>query len=412
VSSRARWKCKGRGVAGAGLLLLGIAIASCQEQLTSPSDCPALCPGGEQPVLDTTLLALGGVDSSFTGYIARGDGRALLASSGLPASEDRAVYRFASRSDSVSVRDTARAYAIDSVQLSFSLVARDTLVTGLKVFVFRLSPGVDSTTSFTDITAQIIPETLIDSIVVPDSVHSGVIRTSMLSGANLDRVAIPLGTGGVLAVGLAISADSPTGIRVGSAAGSNGATFVTFVTVDVPDTTSTIKHQSLNRSTSFNSFVTQSPLVPDPNLLTLGGEPSSRAIIRFALPPVLKDTATLVRATLELTPVTPILGLPGDSPVVWTKAVLADLGAKSPLSSDSLADTLLVPQADTVRIDVTRLVQGWQGSSTRPQAMFLHLEPEAASFSRPVFYSTRTADPTVYPRLRLTYMRPFPFENP
>jgi len=410
VKRRVRWR-KGRGVGSAGLVLLGLAIASCQERLTSPADCPALCPGGEQPVLDTTLLALPGLDSSFAGYVGRGSGRALLASNGLPASEDRAVYLFASRSDSVSVRDTVRAYAIDSVQLSFSLVARDTLVTGLKVFVYRLAPTVDSTATFTDVTAQMLPETLIDSIVVPDSVHTGVIRT-MLSGANLDRVAIPLGTGGQLAVGLAMSASSPTGIRVGSTAGSNGATFVTFVTVDVPDTTSTIKHQSLSRSTSFNTFVTQAPLVPDPNLLTVGGEPSSRALIRFPLPSVLKDTATLVRVTLELTPVTPVLGLPGDSAVVWTKAVLADLGAKSPLSSDSLGDTLSVPQVDTVRIDVTRLVQGWQGGSTRPPAVFLYLQPEAASFSRAVFYSTRTADPTVYPRLRVTYMRPFPFENP
>jgi hypothetical protein len=406
-----RWTRGGRRVGSAGLLLLALAIGSCQERLTSPADCPALCPGGEQAALDTALLALPGLDSSFTGYVAQGAGRALLVSNGLPASEDRAVYRFASRFDSVSVRDTVRAYAIDSAQLSFSLVARDTLVTGLKVFVYRLPPTVDSTATFTDVTAQFVPESLIDSIVVPDSVHTGLLSTT-LRGTDLDRVAIPLGTGGVLAVGLAVAANSPTGIRVGSTAGSNGATFVTFVTVDVPDTTTTIKHQSLSRSTSFNTFVTQAPVVPDPNLLTVGGEPSSRALVRFALPPVLKDSATLVRATLELTPVTPILGLPNDIAAVVSRAVLADLGAKSPVSTDSVPDTLSVPQADTVRIDITRLVQGWQGTSVRPNAIFLSLQPEAASFSRAVFYSTRTVDSTVHPRLRVTYMRTFPFENP
>jgi hypothetical protein len=168
----------------------------------------------------------------------------------------------------------------------------------------------------------------------------------------------------------------------------------------------------LSRSTSFNTFVTQSPLVPDPNLLTVGGEPSSRALVRFALPPVLKDSATLVRATIELTPVAPIQGLPTDVAAVVARAVLADLGAKSPVTTDSVPDTLAVPQVDTVRIDVTRLVQIWQGSSERPPALFLSLQPEAASFSRAVFYSTRAADPTVHPRLRVTYMRTFPFENP
>jgi hypothetical protein len=410
VSGGLRGTRRGRRVGSAGLFLLAVAIGSCQERLTSPADCPALCPGGEQAVLDTALLALPGLDSSFSGYVAQGAGKALLVSNGLPASEDRTVYRFASRSDSVSVRDTVHAYAIDSAQLSFSLVARDTLVTGLRVFVYRLPPTVDSTATFTDVTAQFVPETLIDSIVVPDSVHTGLVQT-MLRGPNLDRVAIPLGTGGVLAVGLAVAANSPTGIRVGSTAGSNGATFVTFVTVDVPDT-GTIKHQSLSRSTSFNTFVTQAPLVPDPTMLTVGGEPSSRALVRFALPPVLQDSATLVRATLELTPVTPILGLPNDLAAVVSRAVLADLGAKSPVSSDSVPDTLSVPQADTVRVDVTRLVQGWQGTSERPNAIFLSLQPEAASFSRAVFYSTRSVDSTVHPRLRVTYMRTFPFENP
>jgi hypothetical protein len=400
-------------VGRAGLLLLGVAIAGCQERLTSPADCPALCPGGQQPVLDTTLIALAGLDSSFTGYVERGGGKALLLSNGLPASEDRAVYRFASRPDSVSVRDTLRAYAIDSAQLSFSLVARDTLVPGLKVFVYRISPTVDSTATFTDVAAQLVPGSLIDSIPVPDSVHTGVFQT-MLRGTDLDRVAIPLGTGGLLAVGLAVAANSPTGIRVGSTAGSNGATFVTYVTVDVPDT-GTIKHQSLSRSTSFNTFVTQSPLVPDPNLLTVGGEPSSRALVRFALPPVLKDSATLVRATLELTPVAPLLGLPTDPDTIFSKAVLADLGAKSPVTTDAnfiVGDTLAVPQTDTVRLDVTRIAQLWQGSSERPAAIFLSLQPEAAGFTRAVFYSTRAGDPTVHPRLRVTYTRTFPFENP
>jgi len=410
VSSGSGWRGRGR-VASAGFWLLALAIASCQERLTSPADCPALCPGGQQQVLDTALRALPGLDSSYTGYVARGAGRALLVSNGLPASEDRTVYRFASRPDSVSVRDTVRAYAIDSVLLSFSLVARDTLATGIRLYIYRLPPTIDSTASFTDVTAQFVPENLIDSTGVADSVHRGLVQT-MLRGPALDRVAIPLGTGGVLAVGLAITANSPTGIRVGSTAGSNGATFVTFVTVDVPDTTTTIKHQSLSRSTSFNTFVTQSALVPDPNLLTVGGEPSSRALVRFALPPVLKDSATLVRATIELTPVAPIQGLPTDIAAVVSRAVLADLGAKSPVTADSVPDTLAVPQVDTVRIDVTRLVQLWQGSSPRPAALFLSLQPEAASFSRAVFYSTRAGDSTVHPRLRVTYMRTFPFENP
>jgi hypothetical protein len=37
--------------------------------------------------------------------------------------------------------------------------------------------------------------------------------------------------------------------------------------------------------------------------------------------------------------------------------------------------------------------------------------PEAASFTRPVFGSTRSGT-VAGPRLRITYLKPFPFENP
>ena len=66
-------------------------------------------------------------DSSFPrasdpggGYVDRGQGAALLVSNGFAATEDRAVYRFAARSDSIAVRDTLRAYTVDSVIIAAS----------------------------------------------------------------------------------------------------------------------------------------------------------------------------------------------------------------------------------------------------------------------------------------------------
>jgi hypothetical protein len=95
--------------------------------------------------------------------------------------------------------------------------------------------------------------------------------------------------------------------------------------------------------------------------------------------------------------------------------VLADLGAKSPVDSRFVVgDTIDVGTAGTVQLEIVRLMKGvWLGSS-RSAALVLSLTPdlEAASFSRPVFYSTRAADPAVRPRLRVSYLRAFPFENP
>ncbi len=394
------------------LAALGVVNVGCQERLTAPADCPALCPGGEARVFDTVLTPLPNSDTSYTGYVARTSPGALLVSNGLPASQDRAVYRFNARSDSIDVRDTLRPYVVDSALLSLNLIARDTAVNGLKLYLYRIDPGVDIDDTFASITQQLVPAAIIDSVLVADSVTSGLVQT-VLRGADVAKVALPTGAGGVLAVGIAMAADQPTGVRIGSSASGTGATFISYVTVDVPDTGS-VRRQSLTRAPAFNAYFTEAPLVPDPAFLTVGGEPSSRALLRFDLPEPIEDSATIVRATLELIPQSPMLGLPGDPALLQAKALLADLGAKSPVTMDErfiTADTLAVGGSDTVRLDMTPLVRLWQASTERPEAVFLSLLPEAGSFTRPVFGSTRSGTVGA-PRLRITYLKPFPFESP
>jgi hypothetical protein len=350
------------------------------------------------------------MDSSFTGYVARSSAGALLVSNGLPASEDRAVYRFNVRPDSIEVRDTLRAYTVDSALLSLNLIARDTLVNGLKLYLYRIDPEVDADDTFASIAAQLVPTAIIDSIEVPDSVNSGLVQ-AVLRGADVAKVDLPVGTGGILAIGIAMAAEQPSGIRLGASGAGTGASFISYVTLDVPDTGS-VRRQSVTRSPAFNTFVTASPLVPDDAFLSVGGEPSSRALLRFDLPEEIEDSATIVRATLELLPRSAMLGLPSDPALLQAKPLLADLGAKSPVDENFItADTLVVGSADTVRLDMTNIVRSWQASVNRPDALFLSLLPEGASFTRPVFGSTRSGTVGA-PRLRITYLKPFPFESP
>ena len=156
------------------------------------------------------------------------------------------------------------------------------------------------------------------------------------------------------------------------------------------------------------------PEVSDSTLLAVGGAPSARSLLRFDLPARIRDSATIVRATLELTPVAPITGLPFDPARLLARGVLADVGAKSPVSTSigRVPEDTLEIGATTVGIEAVRLVELWLGSSSRPSALILSLTPEAASFSRPVFYSTRATDPALRPRLRLSYLLSFPFETP
>jgi hypothetical protein len=211
-----------------------------------------------------------------------------------------------------------------------------------------------------------------------------------------------------------------TGARLGAVAAGNGGVFVTYATLDIPDT-GTAKLRTLSISPTFNSSVKAVPQTDDSTLLAVGGEPSARALIRFQLPARIKDSATVVRATLELTPVSPILGLPTDAARIQARAILTDLGAKSPAGAGVGRSGLFAPPVDTidagattVRFEAVRLVEGWLSPTSRPSALVLSLVSnlEAASFSRPVFYSTRAADQALWPRLRISYLLSFPFENP
>src|SRR6185437_7418738 len=112
------------------------------------------------------------------------------------------------------VRDTLRGYAVDSVAVTLTLLARDTLVDGLKVYLYRLPSTVDSTVTFADVESQLVEANLIDSIAVPDTLNSGAIHTT-LRGADVDRLGLTAGGDSVLAFGLRMAAIAPTGIRVG-----------------------------------------------------------------------------------------------------------------------------------------------------------------------------------------------------
>jgi hypothetical protein len=391
-----------------------LVVGGCRERLTSPSDCPALCPGGSSEVFDEVVELIPAADSSFRGYVQPYSAPALLVSNGLDGFETRGLVRFARRSDSVIVRDTARTYSIDSVALGFTLIARDTTLSGLQIQLYRVPRTIDSTTTYAAVDPAFVPSNLIRTIAVADTVRRGPIRT-VFSGADLGGLGIAASDSGVLALGIRIDAPAVTGIRLGSSGGGAAAAFTTYVTLNVPDT-GTARLRSLSATSAFNTFVTPPQPLPDTTLLAVGGEPSSRALLRFALPPHIRDSASVVRATLELTPVAPIGGLATDPARLQARGVLADLGAKSPVISTQgrVPEDTLAPGTTSVSLEAVRVVELWLGSTTRPWSLVLAMAPEieSASFARPVFYSSRAADPTVRPRLRISYLRRFRFENP
>ena len=396
-------------------LALGLAVAGCQEQLTAPGSCPATCPGGSPQLRDTILDAVLGGDSTHTGYVVRGaTAGGLRVSNGLLGDTNYGFIRFGAVPDSISVRDTMRSYTIDSVVLNVSLIAHDTTVSGTLLELHRLPLTVDTGSTYADIAPSMGAATLLDTVTIADTVHTGHNYTFTYKGAALSQVAIPAGDSGVLALGVAISGATATGVRVGGLGSSSVApapVFLTYVTVDVPDTAAAVKHQSLRSIPKGTRYFSKVTPVDDPDLLTLGTAAGARAMIRFPFPAYLKDSALISRATLELTPADTIRGLRGDSAIVDVDGIIADFGAKSPQSGLAGFRVLTLNSADTVRIEVGTEVKNWQRATlAHPPAFVLTLNPEGASFTEPRFYSTRSA--SGHPRLHVTYQLPFAFERP
>lgn len=393
-------------------LAFPVLLAGCEEQLTVPGRCPELCPGGQPVVRDTIVLAIPGSDTTFAGYSGLGEITSLLVSNGLAAGEARAWIRFPQRADSVRVSEINRAYTMDSVIIAVNLVARDTLVDGLKFYLHRLPYSVDTLATFAEIDAALTPATLLDSIEVADSVRSGTVRVKITDSAAMANL-IPPDDSGRLALGVRLVAAEPTGARLGTIGGASGAaSFTTYVkAVGVTDTA--LQRQTIALTADSNGYVRDNGNTPfDPDLLYLGRVPTTRTLLRFPVPDFLLDSSVvLVRATLELTPAEPLIGLRGDAATIEARGVARDIGAKSTpnfLFGGSARLPELTP--DRVGVDVREVVQLWRTEDGLPPTLLVALTPDGGSFHQPVFFSTRS--PTGTPRLRLTYLRPSSVEQP
>lgn len=397
---------------------LGLTMAGCQEQLTAPGSCPATCPGGTPVVRDTILDAVTDGDSTYEGFIVPGTtGGGVRLSNGFNGVTDLGLVRFGGRPDSLIVKDTARTYTIDSVEIVITLLKRDTTASGLLLEVHRVPTTIDSNSTYADLSPLIVAGTLLDSATIVDSVRPGSLGFSYhfaFSGAALSQVDIPPADSGVLVLALALSGGTTSGVRIGGGgSGSAAPLFRTFVTVNIADTTTSVRQRVIQPSPVTRYLSSVSP-ANDPDLLTLGTSAGARALIRFPFPAYLKDSALISRATLELTPADTIRGLSGDSAFVKVNGLVADFGPKSPPSGSAGAAgsrALIFGSVDTVRVEVGGEIKNWQRTTLpHPAALLLSLAPEGASFTEPQFKSTRPG--AGRPRLHITYQLPFPFERP
>jgi len=388
-------------------LALMVLLAGCSEELTQPGQCPELCPGGTPQGQEEILTVLPNQDSTFSGYTERSAGSVMLVASGIPTTADTnfGVVRFAPRPDSVNFRDSLRTYTIDSIALTLLVVAHDSLARNVRVGFYRLPSNLDTLSlSYAGVGASMIPANLIGTVPVSNTGTAATVQLR-LKGADLSKVALQPSDNKRLAIGIAVSGDTPTGARIGNKLSVGPPGFVTFIT---PHSTPTLP-DTVTVGPEFNGYVSRQTPVIDPAVLTVGGVPASRVLLRFPWPAKLRDSATIVRATLELLPSQPVAGLPNDAGTLNVRGLATDFGAKSPVEPASLGFLPLAANVtDTVRVEIATVVQLWQGG-LRPPAVFLSITPEVETFTRAVFGSSRSGTP---PRIRVNFLPRFPFSRP
>ena len=412
---------------------LAAVLAGCVDRATAPGVCPTFCPSGTIDVVDTVLAASVARDSTFRGYVLPYQAVAMTASDVPGVVDSRVVFVTTALPASVALNSadttTSPLVGTDSAKITFTVTRRDTTAHNQTLTLYRLPVTIDSNTTFGDVAGAFAGSPLrtvnLDSLLAkPNGVDvttgdsAGIDTTSKHLKVTLKLDSLEAtyvqGDSGKLGIGVRVGADAPTSISFCTRENACGAAIAWFMKVDsIKGADTTLVHKPYAGVSLFDTFLFDPPPAPLDSTLVVGGAPSARSILRITLPRGIRDSSQIIRATLLLLPAVPARGAPADSFVVEAHTVAADFGAKSPLVLDATrTDTtrIHVGATDTLRIEVTNLMQFWVADSTRPEVLMLRSQEEAARPTEIRFYPSAA---TPYrPALRITYARRFPFGVP
>lgn len=417
-----------RRLARAGVLVLpatlALAAVACNEKLDGTAGCPLTCVDQSAQVQTVDLDAVTTATSVLGGLGLGTTQRMLLASRG-DTLDTRVIIRFDSlpASSAKSATDTSTA---TSFQYADSVYLR------LRVDSAAAKLTVPATISVYDVDTSAVNDTsaaVLQTLFTPARL---VASTQIAAGKLADSVAIRLPNAFLVnkaqaharvRLGLQVTASQSVSVRVASAETPFGPSIMLR---NYPDTThkpiTLAPHSATpsdNRSIATNlsdfTIVVKGTTPPSPALLAVGGLPGTRAYFRFNVPPRIVDSSLVVRATLLLTQVpstspdptdtmsiTPALVLAG--PTITDPAKAAQITASASLIG--LEPLKTVPGAAGIReVEIAPIFKYWaaQPATDLPRAIVLESSQEDYSPQQALFYSPSAADPSVRPKLRISY---------
>jgi hypothetical protein len=426
------------------------ALGSCTEEATAPGKCPEFCPPKSIALVDTILPVVFG-DSSFLGYVQPGVAPLLPAVEGFGGVNSRPVFRtqgIASQWTFLGDTTASPFVSMDSLRLIVRIERWDTATHNLRIRLYRLPNSIDSTATYAQLdpafTDSLLKTVNVDSILAlpvdsdagtKSKVHrdsaGGDIVTWIDSASHTAQVSISLDSAqaryiaadsGKQTYGIRISADSIASVGIGSVDGGSAVAVTFYAAYDSAKTGKAVVPQGQVRAPEFDTFVFDPPPTLDDSTLAVGGVPAARSVMRFTISRALRDSVSIVRATLVLVPASPIVSAPDDSMGLWVRRAVADFGAKSPLAqpnpllpADSTAiNVAVVPTGvtDTVNVEITQMIRFWQADTAAPHTLVLMeaQSREGGSFASLRLFSSRVA--AFRPVLHITYIPRYAFGTP
>lgn len=422
--------------------VVALAALACVENISSPASCPDYCPGGQIVTVESVLAGAVVRDSSFSGYRTAQEAFLMFAATG-PGLDSRPIFQ----TDPIATRlkidtgsdTTTGPIVVDSARLTLTWLRRDVTSRNVRLEIYRLPLGLDSTSTLAGLAPSFgtpLRVVNLDSLLALPGLHDSITGDSILSRDTLRRTVVVSvkfdsaqapyteADSGKVAFGIRVTADSNASLVLGAADAGIGPSIRWFNRADSAGTL--VAKTDQVRGLLFDSFVSNAPALTLDSNLTIGGLPETRALLRFAIPRNIRDSAQIIRATLVLTPAAPAPFLTRDSVFIQLNRMAADVGAKSPLVADTIGgrSAVFLPSGnDTLRVEITTMLRFWQFDTTAVTAAFVSLIAldrtdsvlvgglgSGTTLTALRFFSSRS--PAFQPQLRLTYVPRVKFGAP
>jgi hypothetical protein len=402
-----------------------IAFGACDEQINGGAACPALCPGAQAQLRDTTFFAVA-LDTTITGFPALGVEPVFFVATMGDTLETAAVIRFDSLPTTfrrVNSATDSVIMAVDSAYLRLTIETGDTVGLETTVDVYDVDLDGAEEADPTAVASAFTAGRLLGSRTIPADSLRDSLRIPIDNAKLFAKIQIADSSRRRMRLGVRVREGGARKIRINATNGGAVSQLIFRPSTDtavpklaVPNLSKTPEDEPIFASNYTDyQVVLKGPPEPPAGVIRIGGLPGRRAYLRFDIPSSILDSSAVVRATLQLTQ-RPALFSPESRDTVQ----IAHFGViASPAVTDlsrallfidrlpSTPDTLKVVPADSGQreFEIIGWVRVWKGTKPErtPRALALALPEEGLSGQVVDFFSLE-AVAGVRPRLRLTYI--------